>query len=131
LFATGLSDLIATLTPQRRVLVVGPVVELRRPPGNCLLRARLNGIAADTCLLDRADVERRRAKVMRLLADVVAKFPNARLTDPLDAFCDRDKCRSFGPNGLYYADHHHLSTVGAEAIYRHIGRDFRWVYGGN
>jgi peptidoglycan/LPS O-acetylase OafA/YrhL len=127
----GVSDLIATLTSERRVLVVAPVPELRRSPEDCLLRARLNGLASDSCLFDRADVEQRRARAMRLLTDVVAKFPNARLADPLDAFCDRDKCRSFGPNALYYADRHHLSAAGAEVMYRHLIHDFRWVYGGN
>jgi hypothetical protein len=129
LLGTGLETMIATLGPQRRVLVVGPVPELKRATENCLMRTQLNGEPPENCAMKRADVERRRDVTMQVLRRVVAKYKTARLIDPLDVFCDRDHCWPFGAKGVYYIDNDHLSALGAEMLYRAFERDFRWVYG--
>ncbi|MGP0090118.1 MAG: acyltransferase family protein [Xanthobacteraceae bacterium] len=124
----GLADLLTMLSPRRRLLVMGPVPELRRPIANCLLRAQMNGQSRDSCALDRSDVERRRHEAVEILRRVVARFPNARMIDPLEVFCDRDKCWPFGPQGVFYNDNDHLSALGGEMLYQHFQQDFRWVY---
>ena len=41
---------------------------------------------------------------MEVLRSVAAAYPNVRLIDPFDVFCDRDKCSPFGPEGVFYVD---------------------------
>ena len=125
----GLTDLITTLGPSRRVLIVGPTPELKHPIENCLQRAQLTGQPKESCAIKRSDVELRHRQTWQVLRAAAAKFPNVRLIDPVDVFCDRDTCWPFGPKGLYYVDKDHLSTLATEMLYRHFERDFRWVYG--
>ena len=125
----GLTDLITTLGASRRVLVVGPTPELKHPIENCLQRAQLTGQPKESCAIKRSDVELRHRQTWQVLRGAVAKFPNVRLIDPVDAFCDRDACWPYGPRGLYYVDKDHLSPLATELLYRHFERDFKWVYG--
>jgi peptidoglycan/LPS O-acetylase OafA/YrhL len=129
LLYTGLETLIATIGPKRRVLLVGPVPELRRPAVHCLMRVQLNGEPPENCAMERAEVERRRHASMQVLQRVAAKFDNVRLIDPLDVFCDHDRCWPFGPKGVFYIDNDHLSSLGVEKLYQAFESDFRWVYG--
>jgi hypothetical protein len=124
-----LSDLITTLGPTRRVLIVGQTPELKHPIENCLQRAQLTGQPKESCAIKRRDVELRHRQTWQVLRGAAAKFPNVRLIDPVDVFCDRDTCWPFGPKGLYYVDKDHLSALATEMLYRHFERDFRWVYG--
>jgi peptidoglycan/LPS O-acetylase OafA/YrhL len=125
----GLTDMLKAISPSHRVLIVGPVPELEHPPADCLMRAKLSGEPRESCLLDRRKVEQRNTEAITVLKRVAAAFPNARLIDPLDAFCDHDKCAPFGPQGIYYLDTDHLTPLGAELLYRHFEGDFLWVFG--
>jgi peptidoglycan/LPS O-acetylase OafA/YrhL len=125
----GLTDMITTLGPSRRVLIVGPTPELKHPIQDCLQRAQLTGQTKESCAIKRSDVELRHRQTWQVLRGVAAKFPNVRLIDPVDAFCDRDTCWPFGPKGLYYIDKDHLSELATEMLYLHFKRDFLWVYG--
>jgi hypothetical protein len=129
MLATGLTDLMTSLTPERRLLIVGPVPELKHPVENCLKRAQLTGQPPQSCAVARTEVERRHRETWQALRSVASKFPNARLIDPVEAVCDRETCWPFGPKGLLYLDKDHLSPLGTEMLYRHFERDFRWVYG--
>jgi peptidoglycan/LPS O-acetylase OafA/YrhL len=124
----GLTDMLIAISPAQRVLIVGPVPELEHPPADCLMRAQISGEPRESCLLDRSKVEQRRTEAMTVLKRVAAAFPNVRLIDPLDAFCDRDQCAPFGPLGVYYLDTDHLTPLGAELLYRRFERDFLWVF---
>jgi peptidoglycan/LPS O-acetylase OafA/YrhL len=125
----GLTDLITTLGPTRRVLIVGPTPELKHPIENCLQRAQLTGQPNESCAIKRSDVELRHRQTWQVLRNATAKFPNVRLIDPVDVFCDRATCWPYGPKGLYYLDKDHLSGLATEMLYRHFEREFRWVYG--
>ncbi len=125
----GLADLISTLGSGRRVLIVGPAPELKHPIENCLQRTQLTGQPKESCAIKRSDVELRHRQTWQVLRGVAAKFPNVRLIDPVEVFCDRDTCWPFGAKGLYYVDKDHLSPLATEMLYRHFERDFRWVYG--
>jgi peptidoglycan/LPS O-acetylase OafA/YrhL len=129
MFSDGLSQLLTALGPGRRVLIVGQVPEFKHAVVHCLMRAQLNGQGFETCALERLAVEHRRRDAIETLQRVAARFPNVRLIDPLDVFCDRDTCRPFGPDGVYYEDDNHITELGAEKLYRHFQADFRWVYG--
>jgi peptidoglycan/LPS O-acetylase OafA/YrhL len=124
----GLADLIRTLGPDMHVLIVGPIPELERPIGNCLQRAQLTGQPRKSCTIKRSEVELRHRETWQVLHLVASKFTNVRLIDPVEAFCDRDTCRPFGANGLYYVDKDRLSVLGIETLYRHFAHDFEWVY---
>ena len=53
------------------------------------------------------------------------------LIDPTDVFCDRTTCSPFGPAGVFYSDDNHLTTLGAEMVYRRFQGEFRWAFGGS
>ena len=129
MLSAGLSALLTALSPRRRVLIVGPVPELKHVAADCLLRAQITGQPREVCTLDRREVEQRNREAMKVFARLAAAFPNVRLIDPLEVFCDRKICRPFGPAGVFYADSNHLSPLGAEMVYRKFEPDFRWVYG--
>jgi hypothetical protein len=80
--------------------------------------------------IDRRRVEQRRSQAVAALSRAAAAFPNVRLIDPLDVFCDSNNCSPFGPTGVFYLDTDHLSALGAELLYRHFERDFLWVFEG-
>src|SRR5258706_7987393 len=61
----GLTDLITTLGPSRRVLIVGPTPELKHPIENCLPRAQPPGQPKESCAIKRSDVERRHRQTLR------------------------------------------------------------------
>ncbi len=125
----GLTDMLKAISPAHRVLIVGPVPELEHPPADCLMRAQISGEPRKSCLLDRSKVERRNIEAMTVLKRVAAAFPNVRVIDPMETFCDGQKCTSFGPQGVYYLDTDHLTSLGAEVLYRHFERDFLWIFG--
>ena len=125
----GLGETLKALSPGRRVLILAPVPELRHPAVGCLQRAQISGQSRESCAISRDAVENRRHEAMEVLRSVAAAYPNVRLIDPIDVFCDRDKCWPFGPEGVFYVDTDHLSPLGAERLYRHFERDFSWVYG--
>jgi hypothetical protein len=125
---TGLTDLMTAVT-MPHILLVAPVPEFKHLTSDCLQRAQLTGQPAKACAMSRTDVDRRRQVALQLLKDVVAAFPNARMIDPVEAFCDNDACRPFGPDGIYYVDHDHLSPLGAEVLYKKFKSDFAWAVG--
>ncbi|HET7191950.1 MAG TPA: acyltransferase family protein [Pseudolabrys sp.] len=125
----SLSGTLEALSP-RRVLIVAPVPELRHAAVNCLVRAQISALPRETCAAERAMVEQRRRETVAVLRQVSAAFPNVKLIDPLDVFCNPDTCRPFGPEGVYYSDADHLSPLGAELLFQHFERDFLWVSGG-
>jgi peptidoglycan/LPS O-acetylase OafA/YrhL len=125
----GLSDFVAALRPNTRVLLVGPVPELKVPIEDCLYRAQLTGQPKDSCAIKRADVERRHRETWQMLRGVAAKFASIRLIDPAEALCDRETCWPFDAKGLRYVDKDHLSVHGTELLYARFEQDFRWVYG--
>jgi peptidoglycan/LPS O-acetylase OafA/YrhL len=128
---TGLTDFLGSISRDRRVLIVGPLPEFRQPPEQCLQRTQLTGRRpAEVCTVARAAVDLRNREALNVLREVASKFPNARLIDPTEVFCDRERCSPFGPTGLFYYDANHTTELGAQMIYRRFKQDFLWVYGG-
>ena len=87
--ASGLSDML-TLLRDRRVLILGPIPELRQAARECLARAALSNTPREQCAISRAAVDERYRDVIRTLKEVAAKFPNVRLIDPVEVFCDSE-----------------------------------------
>lgn len=128
----ALNDTLKSLSP-RRILIIGPVPEWRHAAVDCLMRAQLGKQLGkrprQACVVDRKAVERRRGEAIGILRQVASTFPNVRLVDPIDVFCDADVCRPFGPEGVYYMDADHLSPLGTERLFRHFRQDFLWTFG--
>ena len=126
----GLTDTLTALSPSRRILIVAPVPEFQHPAADCLKRAQIAGYPRESCALDRRRVEQRRSEAVAVLNRAAAAFPNVRLIDPLDVFCNSNTCSPFGPTGVFYIDTDHLNPLGAELLYRRFERDFLWVFEG-
>jgi hypothetical protein len=129
LLSASLTDLLATLGPVPRVLILVQAPDFPHSPIDCLTRAKLNGPGQDVCAVDRDVVEQRQRDTMHVLSSIAAAFPNVRLVDPIDVFCDRSKCRQFGIDGIYYFDTDHLNGLGVERLYRSFESEFAWLYG--
>lgn len=124
-----LESVLDHLPRDAHVLLMAPVPEFAQIASRCILRARLYGGSPLACAMTRAEVEERRQDTVDALREVAARRPGTRLVDPLDVFCDRDKCVPFGERGAFYADENHITPLGAEMIYRAFQRDFLWVSG--
>jgi len=68
---------------------------------------------------------------MNVLRRLTVEHPEVMLIDPIDVYCDREECRPFGGDGIYYSDENHLTPLGSELLYRSFRREFLWVFGGS
>ncbi|MFZ0095705.1 MAG: SGNH hydrolase domain-containing protein [Pseudolabrys sp.] len=55
--------------------------------------------------IDRRRVEQRRSQAVAALSRATAAFPNVRLIDPLDVFCDSNNCSPFWTDGRFLPRH--------------------------
>jgi peptidoglycan/LPS O-acetylase OafA/YrhL len=126
----GLADLLAALErPDRRILVIGPVPELRQSAPDCLLRTTISKAPRERCAIGRGDVDARYGEIVRTLHSVTAKFPNVRLIDPIPVLCDAEYCRPYDRDGVLYTDTNHLGAHGIEKLLGRYQNEFRWVTG--
>jgi peptidoglycan/LPS O-acetylase OafA/YrhL len=122
------SELISQFGPlQTRILVVAPAPKFRLPALDCVLLGDRYGGGRDRCTSRRADVENDRAQIVEALRDVMQRYQNVRLIDPIDLFCDDDVCRPFEGDRVYFSDQSHLETSGTDKVFDHFEADFRWV----
>jgi peptidoglycan/LPS O-acetylase OafA/YrhL len=124
---SGLTDML-TLLGDRRILILGPIPELRQAARECLARAAIANAPREQCAIGRAAADERYRDVLQTLKTVTAKFPNVRLVDPIAVFCDKELCRPYDDGGALYADTNHLTQHGAETLHRAFESDFRWVF---
>ena len=113
----------------KRILLVGPVPELANPAPDCIVRVDARGGNRDLCAVGRAEVERRRGTSLATLRYLAAAFPDIRVIDPIDLFCDAELCRPFDDGGVLYVDDDHLSVHGAEKVLGAFAGDMAWVLG--
>jgi hypothetical protein len=113
----------------RRILIVAPLPEFPWYSPACVVKAIRVG--NDTCSVLRAKVDARRARTMTVLRQAVAAFDNVRLIDPINLFCTETECRPNKGTELFFFDTSHLSSAGAERLYRGYERDFLWVLTGD
>jgi len=125
--ASGLTDMLRLLG-DRRIVILGPIPEMRQAARECLERAAIANAPREQCAISRAAVDERYRDVIQTLKTVAAKFPNVRFADPVEVFCDKELCRPYDDGGALYADTNHLSQHGAEKLHRAFESDFRWVF---
>jgi hypothetical protein len=68
---------------------------------------------------------------MTVLRSAAASYENVRLIDPINLFCTETECRPNKGTELFFFDTSHLSSAGAERVYRGYERDFLWVLAGS
>lgn len=66
------------------------------------------------CFTPREKYDQRTLRYKNLLKETISKYPQIKLIDPTDIFCDHKKCVGFdGEFGYLYSDTHHLSNAGS------------------
>jgi len=128
------AGLAATLSDAKRagverILIVAPLPEFPWYSPACVVKAIRVG--SDTCSVLRSKVDARRERTMAVLRRVVAAHENVRLIDPINLFCTEIECRPNKGTELFFFDTSHLSSAGAERLYRGYERDFLWALTGN
>jgi peptidoglycan/LPS O-acetylase OafA/YrhL len=125
--AATLSD--AKRAGVRRILIIAPLPEFPWYSPACVVKAIRVG--SDTCSILRTKVGVRRERTMIVLRRVAAADENVRLIDPINLFCTETECRPNKGTELFFFDTSHLSSAGAERLYRGYERDFLWALTGN
>ena len=131
IMAAGLGTTIARIEAMgtKRILLVGPVPELRFVAPDCVVRVDARGLGRDRCAVARGPVEARRRTTIATLRFLAAAFPNIRFIDPIDVFCDKALCRPFDDAGVLYVDDDHLSPHGARKVEAAFPDAFAWALG--
>jgi peptidoglycan/LPS O-acetylase OafA/YrhL len=98
----------------RRVVVLRDTFDLADElPEFCRLQSRS---MPNDCSISRSEVLQRRRPEDKLVAALTEKFPDLEVVDPIDLFCDADRCFLMRGGHLYYRDQHHLSAEGSRAL---------------
>lgn len=131
IMAAGLGTTLARIEAMgtRRILLIGPVPELRFVAPDCVVRVDARGLDRDRCAVARGPVEARRRTTIATLRFLAEAFPNIRFIDPIDVFCDKALCRPFDDAGVLYVDDDHLSPRGARKIEAAFPEAFAWALG--
>jgi hypothetical protein len=62
--------------------------------------------------VERIDLDEQR-KVVEIEKNIVGKFPNVELFDPVDVLCGTSQCSARDDNEWWYYDTHHLNSRGS------------------
>ena len=116
------STLAAISSNKLRVLVVAPIPELRFPAPRCLAH---NSNAK--CSVSRHEAEDYRRAAVTAIRSVVSEFPEARLWDPLNLFCDQVSCSASHTGLPAYHDDNHISATKSRALLPQADAELRWL----
>ena len=73
-------------------------------------------IPSANCTIPRAEFASRRVPEDWLIHELLTYEPALRVVDPIENFCDRDRCFLMRDHTLYYRDQHHLSVSGSKLM---------------
>jgi len=68
------------------------------------------------CNQSRQDFEKDRNPALQRLRQAQSRLPGLVIIDPINLFCDQQKCSSSRAGRPFYADHDHLSAYGSAAL---------------
>lgn len=68
------------------------------------------------CSIERSQVEMRQAAYREVVREILADYPDVRVLDPMDEFCDENKCYGRREGDYLYTDNNHLSDTGARRL---------------
>lgn len=114
----------------QRVLVLGPVPEIRPDPPTCVLRADHYGISrARHCGESKRRSLSRRTEAVSRLDEAFAGDGRVALVDPFELLCSGRRCLPFvernGP--VVYRDFNHLNSIGAAAVFAAFDTQMTWL----
>jgi peptidoglycan/LPS O-acetylase OafA/YrhL len=123
--ARGLRRSVQRLAKQGlRVLIVAPVPELYFHGPQCLyLRSE------EQCTISRARVNERRKAALWAIGEAVRGLENVRVWDPVDQFCDGERCYAARNGVVLYTDHNHASPKQARAMWTAASPHLAWLNG--
>jgi hypothetical protein len=105
----GLKATLAEVSPRvRRVLVLGPVPQLRQDVVRCLESKQVH-----RCALTREELNRKARPALAILAAAAAGLPNVTVVDPTDFFCTAIDCPVVKDGYPLYWDNNHISSTAA------------------
>jgi peptidoglycan/LPS O-acetylase OafA/YrhL len=106
----GMERAIADLHA-RRILLVGPVPQLRASAERCLASG-----APDRCAMTRSQFEALAAAPRRFMTAMATKYPNVEIIDPEPFLCGNVLCPVSRYGVTLYADDDHISAAAAQAF---------------
>jgi hypothetical protein len=85
----------------------------------------------DSCGISRADYERDYAQIAAVFRKVAAEEPLVHVFDPVDYFCDAQRCGVLDRRGVpTMVDADHVSRSAVVALAPQLQADFEWLLGG-
>ena len=104
-----------------KVVVVAPTPELVYPAPDCLaLREESH------CNVPRRLADEYLKDTTQALAEVTARYPNARFVELMDFFCDSETCHARRNGEILYYDDDHLTATAARALGQHLKQQLGW-----
>jgi peptidoglycan/LPS O-acetylase OafA/YrhL len=101
-------------------IVVAPTPEMTVRAPACLLRR-----PEVECGVSRRSADARRATALAAIRAAATGFDHVRLWDPIDRFCDANRCHVVRDGELMYFDANHLTSAWS----RHLAIDFEPILG--
>lgn len=105
-----------------RVVIIEPIPELYFNGPQCLYRR-----SDMQCTVPRGKVEARRALAIKAIADAAAGLENVRLYDPIDEFCDADRCYTRRHGMIMYGDDNHIVPAMAVHLQPQLEPLLKWA----
>lgn len=107
-----------------RVLIVADNPELPFDVPQCLRRR-----SAEECVVSRAWVDQRRAPILSIFNEAVTRYPNVRVWDAIDQFCDKEICHTTRNGKALYSDDDHISRYTAIFLQDSFKPQLYWLLG--
>lgn len=113
-----------------RILVIGALPDFPRDPSRCVIRSDRHGIERErNCARTTATAARKTGPATQWVEDAISGIEGVRLFDPMPIFCDRDWCRPYSGDTVYFYDDDHLSSAGAAKLFEAVDVELRWLVG--
>lgn len=107
-----------------RAVVLAPTPELVFSAPDCLATRQ-----PSYCDVARTTSDALLNDVTSALGEVVGRYPNARLVQMVDFFCDVQTCHAMRSGKVLYYDDDHLTTAGARELGRFLRDELAWLRG--
>ena len=105
---------------KKQIYLIKQIPELNFDPKECLFDRRLIKYPKINCKISRADVQAYLSEYEYFLNQVIIKFDNVTIIDPINLFCDEEYCYASQDGNSLYRDRRHLSFFGSRWISSHL-----------
>lgn len=115
IFSNGLLNTLNLISDKvKNIIIVLQVPELGFEPKGCIERPFQ--ITKSDCFINKEEVLNRQNNYRLIINEIAKNFRNVKVYDPLDVFCDQEKCYAVRNEEMLYRDDDHISILGAKAI---------------